>query len=222
MSNIDLKNAVESSLNQFKYQIYSQEELLRKEKELEQSRIRERALAILEKANIPMRHRNNPPLFGTGWMDKHKAIETRIGTGFIIGLIGQRGTGKTQLAVQIAKATAKQGNSVRYTTAMGFFIDIKETFDDGKKSERNVIEEHSRPSFLIIDEVQERGQTPWEDRLLTHLIDKRYSSQRDTLIISNQNKDSFLASLGESVASRITETGGIMNCDWESYRTKTQ
>ena len=193
--------------------------MLRKEREIEQARARERALAILEKANIPIRHRNNPPLFGDGWMARYRAIEERIGTGFIIGLIGQRGTGKTQLAVQIAKATAKYGNTVRYTTAMGFFIDIKETFDDGKKSERHVIEEHTRPSLLIIDEVQERGQTPWEDRLLTHLIDKRYSSQRDTLIISNQTKETFLSSLGESVASRINETGGVMNCDWASYRT---
>jgi DNA replication protein DnaC len=66
--------------------------------------------------------------------------------------------------------------------------------------------------------MQERGETPWEDRLLTHLIDRRYASEKDTLLITNQSKESFIQSIGPSAASRIVEVGGIVTCDWPSYR----
>ena len=72
----------------------------------------------------------------------------------------------------------------------------------------------------MLDELQERGETPWEDRLLTHVIDRRYAAEKDTLLITNHSKEKFLESIGESVASRLVETGGIVNCSWASYRVK--
>lgn len=40
----------------------------------------------------------------------------------------------------------------------------------------------------------------------------------DTLIISNQDVSALTASLGPSTVSRMRETGGVIECDWESYR----
>jgi len=102
---------------------------------------------------------------------------------------------------------------------MGFFLDLKAGYRDKGAAEKQVIEQYCTPSLLILDEVQERGETPWEDRILGHLIDRRYGAQKDTLLISNQTKENFLSSIGESAASRIRETGGMIICDWESYRS---
>jgi len=102
---------------------------------------------------------------------------------------------------------------------MEFFLEIKASFrPDSTVTEKQVIEEFIRPKLLIIDETQERGETKWEDGLLTHLIDRRYRQERDTLLISNQTKEAFAESIGASIASRIIETGGIVLCNWPSFR----
>jgi DNA replication protein DnaC len=218
----EAKSVAESFLSNLKFQTSSDEEIAAREAELKARALRERGLEYLAKASIPAKHRNVTPaeLRGAPWLNLQSRIEAKIGTGFIIGVVGRRGTGKTQLAVQIAKAVANAGKRPLYSTAMGFFLDIKESFRDKAGSEKEVIERYCAPAYLIIDEMQERGETPWEDRLLTHLIDRRYQSEKDTLLISNQTKENFLLSIGESISSRIIETGGVTSCDWESYRTK--
>jgi len=173
----------------------------------------------LASSGIPKRHLHAITPSGEGWLKVETRLKARIGSGFIIALCGGRGTGKTQLAASCAREVAILNKKTWYKTAMGFFLDIKESFD-GKRSEKEVIDRYCSPSLLILDEMQERGETPWEDRLLTHMIDRRYGDEKDTLLISNQNQEAFLKSVGESISSRISETGGVALCNWPSYRTK--
>jgi len=218
----EAKNVAESFLNQLKSQTCSEAEIEAREAELKARALREKGAEYLSKANIPARHRTTPAseLTGGAWHKLQQRILSRIGSGFIIAIVGPRGTGKTQSAVEIAKSVSRAGKRPLYSTAMGFFLDIKESFRDKGGSERAVIDRYCVPAYLILDEMQERGETAWEDRLLTHLIDRRYQAEKDTLLISNQTKENFLISIGESVSSRIIETGGVAVCDWPSYRTK--
>lgn len=183
--------------------------------------MRIQAVKILNESNIPKRHLDQKEWTGDKWLKVESRLNARSGSGFIIALCGHRGTGKTQLAASLARSVALSGKTVRYQTAMGFFLDIKESFD-GKKSEKEVIANYAAPRLLIFDEMQERGETAWEDRLITHLIDKRYGMEKDTLLITNQNTEEFQKSIGNSVASRISETGGFYLCDWPSYRQPKQ
>ena len=215
----EAKSVAENLLSNFKFQTLSEEEIVAREAEQKARKLREKGNEYLAKANIPERHKGTKALEGEKWLRLHDRIVSRVGTGFIIALVGRRGTGKTQMGVSLAKHVARAGKRPLYATAMGFFIDIKESFRDKASSEKAVIEHYSTPALLVLDEMQERGETPWEDRLLTHLIDKRYQSQKDTLLLSNQTKEIFLSSIGESIASRIIETGGVAVCDWDSSRT---
>lgn len=146
---------------------------------------------------------------------------TKIGKGVIMALIGGRGSGKTQLAVCMADAAIDAGKTARYLTAFDFFLLIRETYrKDAKKSEREIIAELSAPALLIMDELQERGETPWEDRLLTALIDRRYRDGRDTVLISNQSADELRKALGASVEDRLREGGGIAELVGTTRRKK--
>ncbi len=182
--------------------------------------LREKGVEYLSKSNIPARHRNVPPqeLTGAPWLKLKTKVVNRLGDGIIVALVGRRGAGKTQLAVEVAKAAAMAGKRPLYSTAMEFFLAIKESYRETGGSERRVIESYVVPALLVLDEVQERGETAWEDRLLTHLVDRRYQAQKDTILISNQNREAFLAAIGDSISSRIVEAGGVAVCDWESYR----
>ena len=68
--------------------------------------------------------------------------------------------------------------------------------------------------------MEERAETQFEDRMISHLIDLRYDAMLDTILISNQAKESFADSIGKSAVSRLIETGEVIECNWESFRKK--
>lgn len=153
------------------------------------------------------------------WGETLEKIKSRLGTGFLIGMIGGRGPGKTQMGVELMKFHTGNLKSAQYSTATEFFMKVKQTYKSGSEdSEFDVIKEFRKKSFLVLDETGKRGETDWENRLLFELIDKRYQDMSDTLMISNENQPEFIASIGPSLASRMQETGGIIQCNWPSFR----
>jgi DNA replication protein DnaC len=195
----------------------SDDEFLDREAQYRQRKLQETVDAALREANLPARHLKQCQHSGERWLGTFERVKARMGTGFIIALIGGRGVGKTQMAVEVCREQARREKTFHYATAMDVFLEIKDSYRKGG-SERDAVKTFIRPGLLILDEVQERGETPWEDRLLTYIIDKRYAAQKDTLLISNQNKETFLDAMGHSVASRIGEAGGTIVFDWPSYR----
>ena len=155
------------------------------------------------------------------WANGHKIIADMLCArkGYIVMLYGIRGTGKTRMAVSIAKLYAQKEMRATYCKAIDIFMAIRGTYNGNNKDESEAISEFIIPSLLVIDEAQERGNSDWEDRLLTYIIDKRYDALKDTILISNQIKQEFVKSVGQSIASRILETGAVIECKWESFRT---
>jgi len=102
---------------------------------------------------------------------------------------------------------------------MDFFIDLKATFDDeSKTSESAALRAYIKPALLVLAEMDERSESPWENRMLFHMLNKRYNGLKDTLLISRRTKEELLSSVGESIQSRLKETGGVVECNWESFR----
>jgi len=137
---------------------------------------------------------------------------------FLFALVGKRGTGKTLMAVKIILAAVqKMGMFARYETAMNIFLKLRDGYKHNH-SELDLIADFINPPILAIDAMEVRGETKFENQILDHIIDQRYSSMRDTLLISNQGKEEFIVSAGPSIISRLKETGGIVECNWESFR----
>ena len=168
-------------------------------------------------ADVPKRHFAIPAILPGPWADKLKDLKEQIGKGCLLALLGKRGTGKTQMAVELMRHTCVQGRSARYTTAMRFFTAIKDSYQ-AATTESAVLNQYLKPQILVIDEAQERGETGWEDRLLTHLIDCRYGAMKDTVLVSNLSRREFERAIGSSILSRMSETGGIIECNWPSFR----
>ena len=160
-------------------------------------------------------------LRGTEWCVANATVEGvfRGRKGVMLALIGARGPGKTQLAVCAMHRACRSLQTTRYVKAMDFFSEIKGAYQGGAKdTERSVLSRFCQPRLLVIDGVEERGETAWEDQMLTHVLDKRYDDMKDTILIGNLKPEEFVRSVGSSVESRLRETGGIIVCEWPSFR----
>ena len=154
--------------------------------------------------------------------------------GAIVCLIGPRGTGKTRMGCEIARTwfNGEAGKAretgeemdprcVGYSHIMDLFMAVKATYGERSAvSESEVLARWIHPDLLVVDEVQERGDTDWENRTFTYILDKRYSMGKSTLLLANIRPADLTARLGASIVSRMQETGGIVECNWPSFRAK--
>lgn len=173
-------------------------------------------------AGVPERHRHTV-VEGVGpWGDSWRKVQALLGNGSIIPIVGTRGSGKTQMAVEAIRQTCKKHYPCLYTKAMGVFLDIREGMKGKDKSEREALQFFIKPRLLVIDAMEVRGETEFENRVLDYLVDLRYDAGLDTILISNQTREEFGKSLGLSIVSRIHESGDIIECKWESFRKREQ
>lgn len=196
------------------------EQLRREADAAERSRKEMRVAHALRAGSAPRRQLENTAVDRSGeWGATEAKIKPRLGTGLFLALIGNRGCGKTQLAVEAMRHVATQIRPVRYCTATGFFIEVKAAYNSQTRSEKDVLRDFSYPSLLVIDEIGQRSESEWENRLLFELLNCRYNAVKDTILISNQGADEFGKSIGPSLLSRMNEAGGMIECKWPSYRT---
>jgi DNA replication protein DnaC len=190
--------------------------------------------------DFPERHRHAGELRGDEWRAAYQRALEIAQSGGIVVAWGQRGTGKTQIAYEIAThgvfhdphfpPAYRDGFSMPikarpcvYVKAMDIFMRMKNGFSrKDQPSELDIVENLVQAAFLVIDEAHVRGETKYEDDKLTHIIDKRYDAMRPTMLITNLTNKDFAAQLSPSILSRITEIGGGIECNWASYRKQTK
>lgn len=176
---------------------------------------------------------SNPPT-GEAWLAKFDAMKQKAEIGGIILFYGASGTGKTRMAYEVAangqfpdmtkrKVNHSEQRPIIYRTAMEFFMELRSTYrTDSPESEFELFRWYQDAALMVVDEIQERGETAFEDQKLTAMIDGRYRNGRPTILIANLTKDQFAKSVSPSIASRMVERGGAVNFDWKSYRQSNQ
>lgn len=183
------------------------------------------------KAHFPKRHVLNAATVGKtendSWHEKAAYVAKMIQANSLVVLIGTRGGGKTQLATSVTLDAmprlfaAEKYKPACYFTAQDIFRDIRSSYRNSGRNESSIVDELTTCALLIIDEIHERGQTAFEDRLLVEIIDKRYGAMLPTLIIGNLKPEEFAKQLGPSIADRCREGGGIVVLDGPSHRAQS-
>lgn len=150
------------------------------------------------------------------------AIVEVLAKGGIVALVGRRGTGKTQMATWVTGKIIADGNAkggwrtdtpAIYQTAVSLFSTLRVG-----QNEPATFSRFGAVPYLVVDEMQERGDTAFEDRILATLIDRRYASLRGTVLISNLSVAEFRERCGPSVADRIRECGVVIVMEGSSRR----
>jgi len=172
---------------------------------------------------------------GGDWKATFAMALPYVEKGGIVMFHGPRGPGKTRMAAEIARMSRFPADEVKgkgpdgapqaikrtavYRTAMEFFVEVRSSYNrTSDVTEKAIIDFLANVGLLVLDELQERGDTKFEDRLLTHLIDRRYGAMLPTILIANYTKEEFTAALGQSVISRYQECGQRFEFTWSSYR----
>lgn len=177
-------------------------------------------------------------LHGDLWLAAFVSAKPVIRTGGIVAMVGDRGPGKTQMAAELARAgewptdkdeytrgdglVIHRGKTAMYRRSMDIFLDLREAAKNHvKSSEKEVLAKLANVGLLVIDEFQERGESEWENRIMKNLLDKRYASERPTIIIANMSRKDMFDALGESIVDRARENGKSINFNWPSYRIQS-
>ncbi|BCU77989.1 ATP-binding protein [Luteolibacter sp. LG18] len=151
------------------------------------------------------------------WRERFLRVRERVRGKGLLALIGPRGTGKTRMAAEAMRRYSPDLGC--YTTAMGFFLRLRASFSKtAAETEAEIVKELAGAPLLVLDEIQERSDSAWEDRMLTHLLDARYGAMRPTIVIANLTQEGLIECLGDSICSRLMETGGVLELAGPSHR----
>ncbi|MFZ6654050.1 ATP-binding protein [Undibacterium sp. TJN19] len=133
---------------------------------------------------------------------------------------GGVGTGKTHLAIGIARQVLASGRQAVFTSVLKALRHIKATYQrDSQKTEDQAIQELVEPALLILDEVGVQFGSETEKMLLFEIINGRYEVRKPSILISNLGLADLEKYIGSRVMDRLREGGGkAVVFDWASYR----
>ncbi len=137
----------------------------------------------------------------------------------ILGLTGDRGTGKTQLGSVAVLQCGERGLPAVIVPALDLVAGLKGSFGEPGNSEQRWLERWAGPWLLVVDEWQSRSESEYSNSWLFRLIDERYAAFRRTIIIANcRTADEFGVLVGSGISDRWREAGGVLVCKWSSFR----
>lgn len=156
---------------------------------------------------------------GEAWAEARAKVLAAVLSDQIVFLLGDRGTGKTQLAASVAcEVCMLYGISPKYYRLADLLGRFKrQVFGEGE-DEFRFMTKLARIGLVTLDELQERYDTDTEELILTRLLDHRYGSMKPTILIANLKFDALREVLRPSIMSRAEECGLLIECDWGNYR----
>jgi len=121
-------------------------------------------------------------------------------------VIGKKGTGKTHLAMCLAK------DGATYCLVPELFRAVR----DDMSIEQETIDKYGECGLLVLDEAGRQKGTDFERNLLFEIIDRRWNNMLPTTIIGNIDKREFADLYGTAVVDRLRPETVELN--WESKR----
>jgi len=116
-----------------------------------------------------------------------------------IVLRGATGCGKTHLAIAMTRGNAH----ARFVTVPDLLLRIRDSFNGGAESEREIITEYSEIPVLVLDDLGAEKTSEYSITTLYIILDRRIRDCRRTIITTNLTQDQIEETFGARIASRL-------------------
>ncbi len=137
-------------------------------------------------------------------------IKSEMKNGLII--YGNIGYEKTYLAACIANKMIEQNKIALMEKGSSIIDRIKESFNKGGLSERQIIELYSNVDMLIIDDFGNEKLSKWALEKLYKIISNRYDNELPIVITTRYNKEQLIELLSTENDTKIAEEiVGVLN-----------
>jgi DNA replication protein DnaC len=148
------------------------------------------------------------PVNQTGWRLAQQWVDPYAETIWNRSLLihGPVGSGKTHLAVALARRRVEQGERVLFRTASVLLQRIRDTFHEASETRTcAALAEVQEVPLLVLDDLGTKTKvTDWEEETLTGLFSYRAGAGLPVLVTTNlQDYSQMKLLLGERVASRL-------------------
>ena len=135
-------------------------------------------------------------------------------------LYGSYGTGKTHMAVSIARELLLQGKEVIFISVPRLLFDIRKAFQEDAQTEAEYVERYTSLEYLILDDFGAEKTTDWARQTLYYIIYERDNYLKPTVITSNLSLDEIAEKLDGRISSRLAGMGKVIQFKGEDFRLR--
>ncbi len=135
-----------------------------------------------------------------------RALDDNLAHGRGLWLFGDVGTGKTTLAMLVAKGALEAGHTVAIYSLPRLLNEIRRTYDDGSDSSYvELLDRLAEVDLLHVDDLGAEKTSPWVLEQLYAIVNSRYEAQRSMVITTNLDRGPLVEQIGERTVSRLEE-----------------
>jgi DNA replication protein DnaC len=133
------------------------------------------------------------------------SIEKKLDQGRGLWFMGPVGTGKTTLAMLVAKAALQAGRSVAIYSLPRLLNEIRDTHRTDR-SHLELLDRLTAVDLLHIDDLGAERSNDWVLEELYSIVNARYEDERSMVITTNiMDREALCEQITERTASRLTE-----------------
>jgi DNA replication protein DnaC len=136
-------------------------------------------------------------------------IEQQLDQGKGLWFSGNKGTGKTTLAMLVSKTALQKGRSVAIYSMPTLLAIVRETFNDAsKRSYIDLYERLTTIDLLHLDDLGTEKSSEWVLEQLYSIINARYEQKRAVVITTNLGGAALEEQITDRTVSRLLEMCG--------------